>query len=105
MVEEKSRKERRSGHAALCQGIYQELWQFIILLESMDNSGVTMKKDSGKLGGPFGSEATYDYSVKIGVEYRDLLSTSRRGFRPRRKPKSHISLIKYAKRKKLQRSI
>lgn len=71
-------------------GFAQRLWDFLKLLEEMENKKEKVRTVSGELEGPFNSKAAYGYTVKLGIENRDF--PFRRGFHPR--PTAHVRSIK-----------
>lgn len=89
--EEKKEQPVRRG---LLDGLAKGLWDFLKLLDDMEKKGETLRTVSGEVEGPFYSKAVYDYSVKLGIEDRDFPAHSRRGFRPRPRPRAHVRSIK-----------
>lgn len=75
------------------QGFAQRLWDFLKLLEDMENKKEKTRTASGELEGPFDSKAAYGYTVKIGIEGNDFPFS--RGFHPRTRPGAHIRSIRY----------
>lgn len=73
-------------------GFAQRLWDFLKLLEEMENKKEKVRTVSGELEGPFDSKAVYGYTVKLGIENRDF--PFRRGFHPRPRPPAHVRSIR-----------
>ena len=48
------------------------LYNFLKLLEEMDNQGITQKSGSGKIDGPFSSKAEYNYNITIDTTSSDF---------------------------------
>lgn len=90
MLKEKERSEER--HIQEYQEFAGTLWDFLKLLEDMEKRGETVRTISGSVGRPFGSKATYNYSVKLGIEDGDF--PLKRGFHPRPRPVAHVRSIK-----------
>ncbi|MFZ3166299.1 MAG: Hsp20/alpha crystallin family protein [Candidatus Methanoperedens sp.] len=73
-------------------GFADDLWNFLKLLEEMENKKEKARTVFGKLEGPFDSKAAYGYTVKIGIEGNDF--PFNRGFHPRARPQSHVRSIR-----------
>jgi len=73
-------------------GFAQRLWDFLKLLEDMENKKEKVRTVSGELEGPFDSKAAYGYTVKLGIEKNDF--PFRGGFHPRPRPLTHVRSIK-----------
>ncbi len=73
-------------------GFAQRLWDFLKLLEDMENKKEKVRNVSGELEGPFDSKATYGYTVKLGIEMNDF--PFRRGFHPHPRPLTHVRSIR-----------
>ena len=86
----KNKKKEEKPARCLLSG----LWDFLKLLEDMEKKGETTRAASGEIEGPFYSKVGYDYSIKLGIEDRDFPAHSRRGFRPRPRPRGYIQSIK-----------
>lgn len=48
------------------------LYNFLKLLEDMDNQGITQKSRSGKIDGPFSSKAEYNYNITMDTHSSDF---------------------------------
>ncbi|MFA4956167.1 MAG: hypothetical protein WC556_04250 [Candidatus Methanoperedens sp.] len=73
-------------------GFADDLWNFLNLLEDMDNKKENIRTVSRELEGPFDSKAVYGYTVKIGIERNDF--PFRRVFHPRTRPLAHVRSIR-----------
>jgi len=54
------------------QGFAQGLYDFLKLLEEMENKKEKVRTVSGEFEGPFYSKVVYGYTVKLGIEKNDL---------------------------------
>lgn len=78
--------------ARVAGGFAQSLWDFLKLLEEMENKKEKVRTVAGELEGPFDSKAAYGYTVKLGIEKNDF--PFRRGFHPRPRPLTHVRSIR-----------
>lgn len=78
--------------ARVAGGFAQRLWDFLKLLEEMENKKEKVRTVSGELEGPFDSKAAYGYTVKLGIEKNDF--PFRRGFHPRPRLPTHVRSIR-----------
>ncbi len=74
------------------KGFAKALWDFLKLLEEMENKKEKVRTVSGEFEGPFNSKAAYGYTVKLGIEGNDF--PFRRGFHPRPRPTAHVRSIR-----------
>ncbi|MFA4936621.1 MAG: hypothetical protein WC568_12385 [Candidatus Methanoperedens sp.] len=72
-------------------GFKDDLWNFLKLLEDMENKNEKMRTVYRELEGPFDSKAVYGYTVKIGIERNDF--PLKKGFHPRARPQAHVRSI------------
>jgi hypothetical protein len=48
------------------------LYNFLKLLEEMDTQSITQKSKSGRINGPFGSKADYNYDINTETQLSDF---------------------------------
>jgi HSP20 family protein len=85
-------KEKMELKESKVPGFADDLWNFLKLLEEMENKKEKIRTVSGERKGPFDSKAAYGYTVKIGIEGNDFPFS--RVFHPRKRPLAHVRSIR-----------
>jgi hypothetical protein len=85
-------KEKIELKGSKVPGFADDLWDFLKLLEEMENNKEKARTVSGELEGPFDSKAAYDYTVKIGIDMNDFPLS--RVFHPRKRRRAHVRSIR-----------
>ncbi|MDD3051590.1 MAG: hypothetical protein PHR06_10635 [Candidatus Cloacimonetes bacterium] len=67
-----NKKKEENSKSIKAEGKPSGLYNFLKLLEDMDNQDISQKSGDGTANGPFGSKAKYDYSITIDTKSSDF---------------------------------
>ncbi|MDD2339693.1 MAG: hypothetical protein PHG79_05390 [Methanosarcina sp.] len=65
-------KENENSKSIKAEEKPSGLYNFLKLIEEMDNQDISQKSGSGVAIGPFGSKAEYDYNITINTKSSDF---------------------------------